>query len=199
MKRREILQKINIERARQDAKWGYPQKNTLPEWGIILGEEVGEAMKELNELHFRQPALPSLALGCLITELIQTAAVAVSIVEHLTEYGIAVDDRYPVCFENRIKTDADQVPEDDCPYIDENGICLRLSDNGVKQPCIEGPCEWTAHRKSLKKYVCIAKCPELDYGNDPHCVTMNREDFCDKYVGSCPVGNVPVWEEVHHE
>lgn len=113
MKRREILQKINIERARQDAKWGYPQKNTLPEWGVVLGEEVGEAMKELNELHFRQPALPSLALGCLITELIQTAAVAVSMVEHLTEYGIAVDDRHPVCFENRIKTDADHVPEDD--------------------------------------------------------------------------------------
>lgn len=113
MKTTEILEKVAAERARQDSKWGYPQKNTLPEWGIILGEEVGEAMKELNELHFRQPALPSLAPGCLITELIQTAAVAVSIVEHLTEYGIAVDDRHPVVFEDRFDTDADQVPEDD--------------------------------------------------------------------------------------
>lgn len=79
MKRREILQKINIERARQDAKWGYPQRNNLPEWGIILGEEVGEAMQAMNEVRFRNEGKEHL-----LEELVQVAAVAVSIIEHLT-------------------------------------------------------------------------------------------------------------------
>lgn len=130
MKTTEILEKVAAERTRQDSKWGYPQKNTLPEWGIILGEEVGEAMKELNELHFRRRSHPSTSLGYLITELIQTAAVAVSIVEHLTEYGIAVDDRHPVVFEDRFDTDADQIPEDD-ETVDEDYCCPTCSGTGT--------------------------------------------------------------------
>lgn len=79
MNRREILQKINIERSRQDEKWGFPQINSIPEWGIILGEEVGEAMQEMNEIRFREKGMDSL-----IAELIQVAAVAVAIIEHIT-------------------------------------------------------------------------------------------------------------------
>lgn len=32
----------------------------------------------------------------------------------------------------------------DCQYKDKEGICSKLSDNIVKQPCIEGPCEYTS-------------------------------------------------------
>ena len=79
MTKREILQNINIERTRQDEKWGFPQINSLPEWGIILGEEVGEAMKEMNEIRFRDKDYENR-----IAELIQLAAVAVAIIEHIT-------------------------------------------------------------------------------------------------------------------
>ena len=79
MIRREIWQNINIERTRQDEKWGFPQINTLPEWGIILGEEFGEATTEINEIHFRNKDINQL-----ITELTQVAAVAVAIIEHIT-------------------------------------------------------------------------------------------------------------------
>ena len=53
MTRRDILVDINKERARQDTKWGFPQRNNLAEWGIILGEEVGEVMQAMNEVRFR--------------------------------------------------------------------------------------------------------------------------------------------------
>jgi len=79
MTRREILQDIKTERARQDDKWGFPQNNTLPEWGIILGEEVGEVMQAMNEVRFRNENQAHL-----LEELIQVAAVAVAIIEHLT-------------------------------------------------------------------------------------------------------------------
>jgi len=79
MTRKEILQDINKERARQDTKWGFPQKNNLAEWGIILGEEVGEVMQAMNEVSFRNEDQTHL-----LEELIQVAAVAVSIIEHLT-------------------------------------------------------------------------------------------------------------------
>lgn len=78
IKRLEIIERVHAERLRQDDKWGFPQKNSLPEWGVILAEEVGEVMTEINESHFRQRPHHDL-----ITELIQVAAVAISIVEHL--------------------------------------------------------------------------------------------------------------------
>lgn len=79
MTRRDILQDINKERARQDGKWGFPQNNNLAEWGIILGEEVGEVMQAMNEVRFRNEDTAHL-----LEELIQVAAVAVSIIEHMT-------------------------------------------------------------------------------------------------------------------
>jgi len=60
--------------------------NNAAEWGIILTEDLGEVVKELNEIHFRPPALRS-ELAELKTELIQLAAVAVSMVEHI-EMGL---------------------------------------------------------------------------------------------------------------
>lgn len=69
---REILQDIFEERLRQDKKWG-PQHHDADRWLLILMEEVGEASNAVLEdqgdyQHFRE-------------ELIQVAAVAVSVVE----------------------------------------------------------------------------------------------------------------------
>lgn len=77
-----ILGMIEAERFRQDTKWGYPQKNTLAQWGNILTEEQGEAIKELNEIDFGRTKDPEK----LVQELIEVAAVAVAIIEHL-EHG----------------------------------------------------------------------------------------------------------------
>ena len=76
---KEILEAIARERARQDAKWGFPQRRTHAEWGIILGEEFGEALREANEIHFEREVDPD----NLRAELIQTAAVCISWLEHL--------------------------------------------------------------------------------------------------------------------
>lgn len=74
-----IFKLINGERDRQDQLWGYPQNNTFCEWSSILAEETGELVKELNDLNF------TCARGSkerVLTEAIQVAAVAVSIIEH---------------------------------------------------------------------------------------------------------------------
>lgn len=70
------IQKILVERKRQDEKWGFPQENSYCEWGSILSEEVGELCKELNELNFRRGDLEKME-----TEAVQVAAVALSILE----------------------------------------------------------------------------------------------------------------------
>lgn len=77
MNRKEIVKQINFERVRQDKKWGFPQRNSLPEWGIILGEEFGEVAKEMNEIRFRNHDDANLK-----AELIQLAAVCYAILEH---------------------------------------------------------------------------------------------------------------------
>ena len=74
-----IFREISRERDRQDSKWGYPQNNTLAQWGNILTEEHGEFIKELNEIDFGRQKNPSK----FIDELFQMTAVAVSILEHL--------------------------------------------------------------------------------------------------------------------
>lgn len=43
-----VLDEISAERDRQDEKWG-PQHHDLAFWMSILGEEVGEAFKALND------------------------------------------------------------------------------------------------------------------------------------------------------
>ena len=78
-----IWLKIKAERIRQDKKWGFPQKNTLAQWGNILTEEHGEFIKELNELDFGREKEPDK----FIKELVEVAAVAVAILEHLTFEG----------------------------------------------------------------------------------------------------------------
>lgn len=84
---KKILKEIVAERERQDAKWG--EQNHAPfVWLSILGEEVGEANKAaLESVVFRKdkPIDEWLNSGLqkYRTELIQIAAVAVSMVECL--------------------------------------------------------------------------------------------------------------------
>lgn len=73
------LTRIRNERSKQNLKWGYPQKNSCLEWSAILAEETGEAIKELNNLPYKKDATN------LRLELIQVAAVAISILQHLDE------------------------------------------------------------------------------------------------------------------
>ena len=71
------------ERGRQLQKWGI-QNHTPIEWLAILGEEVGEALKEALEHHFtgHYPPDPE-RLTRLRAELVQVAAVAVAMIESL--------------------------------------------------------------------------------------------------------------------
>ncbi len=85
MSRMQIYQQISDERIRQDAKWGV-QNHTPAVWLMILGEEVGEANKAALEalapcgspIGQREQWLREYR-----EELIQVAAVAVSMVECL--------------------------------------------------------------------------------------------------------------------
>ncbi len=72
-----VLVQIRQERVRQDAKWG-PQDHSDIEWSLILAEEFGEAMKECNEVHFRDKDPAELR-----KELVQVAAVAVHWLENM--------------------------------------------------------------------------------------------------------------------
>lgn len=76
---REFFMRLIVEeRVKQDLKWGFPQQNKISEWGIILGEEFGEVIKEINELHYGRKTDNT----GYIRELIQLAAVCVSMLEH---------------------------------------------------------------------------------------------------------------------
>jgi len=74
-----IHEDIDAERNRQDAKWGFPQYNSPMEWAAILSEECGECVKELNNF---QLAGKRENFDKAMKEAIETAAVAVSIIEH---------------------------------------------------------------------------------------------------------------------
>lgn len=76
--RETIFDLLHKERERQDAKWSFPQEHSIAEWITILAEEFGEAAMEANELHFRGERRAEFE-----TELIQVAAVCVSILEHM--------------------------------------------------------------------------------------------------------------------
>lgn len=90
-----ILNEIKQERFNQNEKWG-EQNHMAIEWIAILTEEVGEASKEALDWHFRNPvknehgdrvpASDEVQLQRLKDyrkELIQTAAVAVQMIECL--------------------------------------------------------------------------------------------------------------------
>lgn len=96
-----VMEAVRAERIRQDKKWG--QQNHGPVvWCAILAEEFGEAAKEVNDFHFllekerntreydptRRAKLKEL-LDKLRVELIQTAAVAVAMVESLDRNELA--------------------------------------------------------------------------------------------------------------
>jgi len=75
------LDEIIFERFRQQQKWGL-QTHSIAEWMMILGEEYGEACKAGNECYFRDESLDKLR-----KELVQTAAVALAILEGLVKVG----------------------------------------------------------------------------------------------------------------
>lgn len=72
-----VLDEVLAERTRQNTKWG-EQNHSLMVWLGILAEEFGEAAKDINEYHFRVGDVNKVRL-----ELIQTAAVAVAMVEYI--------------------------------------------------------------------------------------------------------------------
>lgn len=79
------LMEVTLERARQDRLWG-TQNHDPFKWLSILGEEVGEANKAANDAHDWKDSMGNKRWGDLKnyrTELIQVAAVAVSMVECL--------------------------------------------------------------------------------------------------------------------
>ena len=47
----EVMHQVKMERHRQNIKFG-AQHHTLPEWLMILGEEVGEACQAAVDDHF---------------------------------------------------------------------------------------------------------------------------------------------------
>ncbi len=78
-----IFEQIKAERKRQDKKWG-EQNHTPIEWIGILTEEVGEVAKEAVDFHFGDnPYVRAENLKNYRAELIQVAAVAVSMIECL--------------------------------------------------------------------------------------------------------------------
>lgn len=78
----QILEDIRNERARQEGKWGV-QNHSLVVWLAILAEEFGEASMAINEFHFRQGYLEDVR-----TELIQTAAVAVAMIDYIDRHSV---------------------------------------------------------------------------------------------------------------
>jgi NTP pyrophosphatase (non-canonical NTP hydrolase) len=77
--RNEVIEKVIAERDRQDAKWGFPQRNSPFEWVSILTEEVGELAEAINNSLLGGDGDMTKA----IEEAIQVSAVAMSIVEHI--------------------------------------------------------------------------------------------------------------------
>jgi NTP pyrophosphatase (non-canonical NTP hydrolase) len=74
---------VGLERERQDQKWGL-QRHCWGKWLGILGEEFGEVCQAINRINFPTDAKETDA-DDLYEELIQVAAVAVAIAEHVRE------------------------------------------------------------------------------------------------------------------
>lgn len=76
-----IIKEIIEERKRQDRKWG--EQNHKPiEWCVILGEEYGEVCKAALETNFNYDSSKG-DYSEYREELIQTAAVAIAMIECL--------------------------------------------------------------------------------------------------------------------
>lgn len=81
--RQTIFDQISLERDLQDKKWGEQNHDPIL-WCAILGEEVGEVQKSALEARFANSPHPFQRLMKEYREeLIQVAAVAVSMIECL--------------------------------------------------------------------------------------------------------------------
>lgn len=87
MSQTSILAEIAAERERQVSKWGRQSHISLAHWALILAEEVGEVAAELCKIEVPPPeARRGPGVERARAELIQAAAVAVAIVEHIDEH-----------------------------------------------------------------------------------------------------------------
>lgn len=78
-----VLEEVRNERFAQDQKWG-TQDHEAAKYLAILGEEFGEAAKEVVEMTFtNSDEQRAKHAANLREELVQTAAVAVAMVEAL--------------------------------------------------------------------------------------------------------------------
>ena len=75
-----VLDAVGRERARQHDRWGV-QRLDWPVWLAVLTEEVGVSAQAALEIHID----PTASLDHLREELVQVAAVAVAIIEHIDE------------------------------------------------------------------------------------------------------------------
>lgn len=81
----DVVREVYEERGRQDAKWGQ-QEHEPERYFSILAEEFGEVAKEVVEFH--SPGVDKVErLRNMREELIQTAAVAVAMVECLDRHS----------------------------------------------------------------------------------------------------------------
>lgn len=78
---RSVLNDVELERERQNTKWGEQNHSAFP-WLAILGEEVGEANQAALSAHFGNRGWAHYR-----EELIQVAAVAVAMVECLDRHN----------------------------------------------------------------------------------------------------------------
>ena len=83
------LAAVANERNRQRAKWGV-QQHSPAEWMAILGEEFGEVCREAVDVEWEHPGF---SWERLRQELVETAAVAVQIVEWLDSRPVSKELR----------------------------------------------------------------------------------------------------------
>ena len=84
------LDEVTWERWRQDEKWG-EQNHDLLVWHAILSEEVGEFAEALLTARL-QTGTGDGGIGQVRAEIIQVAAVAVAIIEHIDRAGGRVSE-----------------------------------------------------------------------------------------------------------
>lgn len=80
-KTEKVLSEVLHERLNQEKRWGQQNHNPFV-WATILGEEVGEVSKAIQECYFRRASWLEYR-----QELIQVAAVAVAMVESFDRNG----------------------------------------------------------------------------------------------------------------
>lgn len=93
MVRPEHVELIDMERFRQDQKWGDQSGNDPAVWATVLSEECGEAAQAALHVQFHHGfADGEAAIDHLRTELVQVAAVAVAWLEAIDRRLLAPAD-----------------------------------------------------------------------------------------------------------